>query len=208
VIICKNGSGNMIKEFFKNGELKRLCYTDLSGSLIGNETMYFENGQVKYTTKYIDGVKEGKQVAYKENGELYSKLFYDNAKLIYAETYDGEDTIKYYSPIVRVNDLEGFTVDSTLINLTITWPLKDTVFQLDEVQLVYGFKGKKLKDSLFSDEYAFKEKIRFGLKHQVKQKIDLAKKPIFYFYIEDHLGYIHEPQEIDFDSIGNYHTIN
>lgn len=65
----QNATDVMMTEMYKSGKLN------------GDQTTYFENGQIAEKTTYVDGKKEGKSIVYSDKGVFIKEFVYQNDQL-------------------------------------------------------------------------------------------------------------------------------
>lgn len=108
-------SQNGKKTDYYDNDVIKAEYSLLNGEINGLLKVYDENGNIKKTTNYINGIVSGKVVEYKENGDKNAEYtiindsiqnglltFYDNNKISYTTNYknnlkNGQHTNYYYN---------------------------------------------------------------------------------------------------------------
>lgn len=73
---CDN---NKIKEYYKNGELKKECQIE-DGMLNGHYIEYYENGNLKSESNFKDNKLEGIKKVYYKNGQIEWAVYYHDNK--------------------------------------------------------------------------------------------------------------------------------
>ena len=106
LIACHN-SITEVKEYYDNGQLKRIKYHNKEGESIGEWKGYYEDGHLKYTRRF----KNGRLIEVKRfhnNGELKDIVNFENEKMI-GERNEYHDNGKLW---LKRNYLNGILVGS------------------------------------------------------------------------------------------------
>jgi uncharacterized protein len=90
-IVTLHKGKQYFKEFYKNGQVKTLCYyRDIVGQWVGKLLEWHENGVLKrefYFNEYIPNQPEGIWKWWDENGNLIKEEKYKNGELIKSKEY-------------------------------------------------------------------------------------------------------------------------
>lgn len=78
-------TGKMIGKY-DNGQIK-ISEQYKNGLANGTETRYYKNGTILYTGNYVEGKKDGEWNYYSTSNKLSVKLTYDNGTLVEKEQY-------------------------------------------------------------------------------------------------------------------------
>ncbi|WP_228377037.1 hypothetical protein [Chryseobacterium sp. FH2] len=66
--------------------MRKLSVTEnLSTEKKGKWKYFYENGKLQYESNFVNGLREGEQFSYKENGSLEETEIYQTGKLISAK---------------------------------------------------------------------------------------------------------------------------
>ena len=94
MVTLSDGSSNLFRTFTIDGKLIgqgsyiSLNKQDYRQSVFdGEHTEYYPNGNYKCVRNYINGIKNGKQIDYGENGKVQSADYYTNGELTLSQTY-------------------------------------------------------------------------------------------------------------------------
>ena len=84
----KNGYGK-IKEYYNNGQLK-FESEYLNGKIMGKRKEYYENGKLKFEGEYLNGKRNGKGKEYNDKGNLLFEGEYFNDNRLNGKEYEYE----------------------------------------------------------------------------------------------------------------------
>ena len=65
------------------------------GQLHGLCIYYWDNGNVMYKLRYVNGVQYGLRERYKSDGKLWYKDYWLNGKFVYSELYNDVNVIEF-----------------------------------------------------------------------------------------------------------------
>lgn len=86
---CENQAKQQLKiEYFPNGAVSIEAEVNSNGDYNGNVIAYFENGEIGAKLSYIDGLMNGTNYWYHQNGVIKLFTIYKDHKKLYSETYD------------------------------------------------------------------------------------------------------------------------
>lgn len=79
------------RSYYSNGQLKWVEYYDSSGVKQGNDSTFYESGQLESVFSFENGIEEGEALYYHRNGQVWSARRYAEGRLEAVEYIRGAD---------------------------------------------------------------------------------------------------------------------
>lgn len=174
------------KDFDKTGNLQ-LEYCLLKGEKEGERLEYYQDGTVKSSYFYKDGLRHGLCTEFLEDGNKDFFNYYIDDKPIYGKffRYDssGKNFEEIFSPIIEIMT-DTVSLNEDLLKFKVNLPVPNSLSDKKMVNFMYDLKPISLKDStIYTPKYEVP--IRFNVPYEGEIEVKQTGKVVFYGYIAE-----------------------